>query len=403
VTDRYGPPGGPRPPVGRPGPPGPPGPPPRWSPPGRQPPPGGPPPTRRLDAPVARPAPRAPVREPAPVAPQRPTRPRRRERPSTGSLGTAAVLGLGAVVVTFSDLLGIDHRTPFVQSIAFRPQLATGLVLLAVLAALGGRGLRPTAVTLGVVGLLGLAMVAPRAVGSSETGATGGPELTVFTASAYVGRADPDALAEIVRTHNPDVVVLPEARGRLRDRLQQAIVDESGGEEGTSGYRVFAADARSDDSPMTVFVRRELGRPTVTPNRDTEFPSLIVDLADVDGRAVRVVATHPQSPKPGDTNAWRRDIAALSRWCTGERPTIVAGDLNATLDHAELRDATEGCTDAAEDVGEGLTGTWPSAAPRVLGVQIDHVLTSGGPRTREVEVLDVAGSDHRGVLARVGL
>ncbi|MDF2978513.1 MAG: hypothetical protein K0S40_3241 [Actinomycetospora sp.] len=381
MTDRNGPPGGPRPP----------GPPPRWSPPGTPPPPGGrppgSPPTRRLDASIARDEPRAPVREPAPVAPPGPPprRPRRGGRPSTGALVTAAVLGLGAAVVTFSDLLGIDDRTP------------------AVLAALGDRGLRPTAVTLGLVGLLGLAMVAPRAVGSSEAGATGGPELTVFTASAYVGRADPDALAQIVRTRNPDVVVLPEARGRLRDSLQQAIVDESGGEEGTSGYRVFAADASSDDSPMTVFVRRELGRPTVRPDRDTEFPSLIVDLADVDGRAVRVVATHPQSPKPGDTNAWRRDVAALSRWCTGERPTIVAGDLNATLDHAELRDAIDGCTDAAEDVGEGLIGTWPSAVPRVLGVQIDHVLAAGGPRAREVEVLDVEGSDHRGVLARVGL
>jgi len=313
------------------------------------------------------------------------------------------VLGLGAVVVTFSDLLGIDHRTPFVQSIAFRPQLAAGLVALAVLAALGGRALRPTAVALGLVGVLGLAMVLPRAVGSSETGATGGPELTVLTASAYLSRADPEALAQLVRSRNPDVVVLPEARGDLRERLQEAIVDESGGESGTSGYRVFAADARSDDSPMTVFVRRELGRPTVTPNRDTEFPSLVVDLADVDGRPVRVVATHPQSPKPGDTNAWRRDVAALSRWCTGERPTIVAGDLNATLDHAELREAIAGCTDAAEEVGEGLVGTWPSSVPRVLGVQIDHVLLSGGPRAREVEVVDVEGSDHRGVLARVGL
>jgi endonuclease/exonuclease/phosphatase (EEP) superfamily protein YafD len=81
----------------------------------------------------------------------------------------------------------------------------------------------------------------------------------------------------------------------------------------------------------------------------------------------------------------------------------VAGDLNATLDHAEFRDATAGCTDAASDVGEGLTGTWPSSAPRLLGVQIDHVLTAGGPRPREVEVVDVEGSDHRGVLARVGL
>ncbi|MHC1563397.1 endonuclease/exonuclease/phosphatase family protein [Actinomycetospora sp. C-140] len=313
------------------------------------------------------------------------------------------MLGLGAAVVTFSDRLGIDDRTPFVQTIAFRPQLAAGLVVLAVLIGVLARHAWPTAVALGLVGVVGLGIVAPRAVGSAEAGATGGPELTVLTASAYVSRADPEALAALIRTRTPDVVVLPEARGTLRNRLQQALVDESGGDQGVSGYRAFAADAPSDDSAMTVFVRRSLGRPTATPNRDTEFPSLIVDLPDVDGRAVRLVATHPQSPKPGDTYAWSRDVAALSRWCTGDRPTVVAGDLNATLDHAELRDATTGCTDAASDVGEGLTGTWPSALPTVFGAQIDHVLVSGGPQARDVEVVDVAGSDHRGVLARVGL
>jgi endonuclease/exonuclease/phosphatase (EEP) superfamily protein YafD len=118
---------------------------------------------------------------------------------------------------------------------------------------------------------------------------------------------------------------------------------------------------------------------------------------------VRVVATHTQSPKPGDTAAWRRDVAALSRWCTGERPTVVAGDLNATLDHAELREAIAGCTDTASDVGAGLSGTWPSALPRLFGAQIDHVLVAGGPRPRAAEVVDVPGSDHRGLLARVGL
>jgi endonuclease/exonuclease/phosphatase (EEP) superfamily protein YafD len=344
---------------------------------------------------------------PSPGRDRRPSRPRRSlprlPRAGAGAVGAALVLGIPAAVVTFSDLLGLDDRTPFVQTIAFRPQLAAGLTVFALLVGLLARRAWPVAAALGLIGVVGLAIVLPRAVGSSEAGATGGPELTVLTASAYLSRADPDALAALITSRTPDVVVLPEARGTLRDRLQQALVDTSGGEEGTSGYRVFAADARRDDSPMTVFVRRELGRPTATPNRDTEFPSLILDFDDVDGQPVRVVATHPQSPKPGDTNAWSRDVAALSRWCTGERPTVVAGDLNATLDHAELRDAIDGCTDAASDVGEGLTGTWPSAAPRLLGVQIDHVLTSGGPAAREVEVVDVPGSDHRGVLARVGL
>lgn len=318
-------------------------------------------------------------------------------------MAAAVVLGLPAAIVTFSDLLGVDHRTPFVQAIAFRPQIAAALFALGALMLVLSRRHWLAALTLGLVGVLGLGMVLPRAVGSPATGGTGGPELTVFTASAYLSRADPDGLASLITSRTPDVVVLPEARGTLRDSLQQALVDESGGEEGQSGYRAFTADARRDDSPMTVFVRRSVGRPTVTPNRDTEFPSLVVDLPDVDGQAVRVVATHPQSPRPGDTDAWSHDIAALSRWCTGERPTIVAGDLNATLDHAGLRAATEGCTDAASAVGEGLVGTWPSAAPRLLGAQIDHVLVAGGPQARQVDVLDVPGSDHRGVLARIGL
>ncbi|WP_345422708.1 endonuclease/exonuclease/phosphatase family protein, partial [Actinomycetospora chlora] len=330
--------------------------------------------------------------------------PRRLPRaPGAGAVGVAVVLGLGAAIVLFADALGIDDRTPFVQVIAFRPQLAAGLVVLAGLVLLLARRAWPTAVALGLVGVVGLGIVLPRAIASGQAGETGGPELTVLTASAYLSRADPEALAALIRARTPDVVVLPEARGSLRSSLQQALVDESGGEEGQSGYRAFAADAPGDDSAMSVFVRRDLGRPTATPNRDTEFPSLVLDLPDVEGRAVRVVATHPQSPKPGDTAAWRRDVGALSRWCTGDRATVVAGDLNATLDHAEFRSATAGCADAASEVGDGLAGTWPSALPSVLGAQIDHVLTAGGPQPRAAEVVDVPGSDHRGLLVRVGL
>jgi len=54
-------------------------------------------------------------------------------------------------------------------------------------------------------------------------------------------------------------------------------------------------------------------------------------------------------------------------------------------------------------VGEGLTSTWPTAWPRWLGVQIDHVLVSGGVRAAAARVLDLPGSDHRALLARVVL
>lgn len=333
-------------------------------------------------------------------APDAPTRrlprtpPRRRSWPQPGLLVAAVVLAVPAAVVVFADRLGIDHRTPFVQLIAFRWQLAAALVALGALAALV-RGLRPVGIALGLVGVVGLLLVAPRALpaGGAPEQAAGG-DLTVLSLNTYLGRADAEAIADLVADSRPDVVVLPEARSELRARVTRALADERGGRR----YQTASADRSADTSPMTIFVARDLGRANVRADRETEFPSLVVDLP---GR-LRVVATHPQSPKPGDTNAWRRDVAALARWCTDvERPTIVAGDLNATLDHAELRTATAGCTDAAAQVGEGLHGTWPAQLPGVFGTQIDHVMLAGGPQARSVEFPEVAGTDHRAVLARV--
>jgi hypothetical protein len=41
--------------------------------------------------------------------------------------------------------------------------------------------------------------------------------------------------------------------------------------------------------------------------------------------------------------------------------------------------------------------------PRWLGIQIDHVLVPAEAVTTRFDVLDLAGTDHRAVLARVRL
>ena len=338
-------------------------------------------PTRRLDVP----------------GPSRPAR-----RSLLGPTVVALVVAVPAAVVVFADALGVDHRTPFVQLIAFRPQIAAGLVVLSVVAGVLGRSraVLPTAVALGLVGALGLAAVAPRAgdAAADTPDAPGRRTLTVLTLNTYLGRADPDAVADVVRARRPDLVALPEAGGDLRRRLTALLDEDAGG----AGYRSSIADDAEDGSAMTVFVARGLGRPRVTVDRGGTFPAIVVDVAasGVPG-GLRFVAVHPQSPRPGDTGAWGRDVADLARWCTDGRPTVVAGDMNATADHREFADATAGCTDAASSVGEGLPGTWPAGLPRLLGAQIDHVLLAGGPRAADVAFLDVTGTDHRAVLATV--
>jgi endonuclease/exonuclease/phosphatase (EEP) superfamily protein YafD len=326
-------------------------------------------------------------------------------------IGALVVAGL-AILVLFPEALGLDARSPFAQVVAFRPQLAVVAVALAALAGLGAVSRRSgsdallVALALGLVGVVALVEVGARAAGSAPAVGTGGADsagssLVVLSLNTYKGQADPDALADLVRDRDPDLVALPEARGDLRRRLASRLDDDQGG----SGYRAYSADDTNDASGMTVFVRSSFGRPTVTQDRSATFPTIVVDLprsAPGVASGLRFVATHPRSPRPGGTGSWARDVSGLSRWCDAGRPTVVAGDMNSTEDQQAFADATASCSDAGSLTGDGLTGTWPSWLPGFLGAQIDHVLTAGGPRPTAFEVVPAAGTDHRAILARIG-
>ena len=58
---------------------------------------------------------------------------------------------------------------------------------------------------------------------------------------------------------------------------------------------------------------------------------------------------------------WRADLRALPPATRAAHVRIIAGDFNATLDHAELRRVLDrGYEDAADEMGHGLRATWPS-------------------------------------------
>jgi endonuclease/exonuclease/phosphatase family metal-dependent hydrolase len=83
---------------------------------------------------------------------------------------------------------------------------------------------------------------------------------------------------------------------------------------------------------------------------------------------------------------------------------IVAGDFNATRDHAPFRELLDGgLADVAD--AQGWTAwpgmTWPAdrAYPPVM--RLDHVLVSAGFGVRDVSVVQLPGTDHRAVVARL--
>jgi endonuclease/exonuclease/phosphatase (EEP) superfamily protein YafD len=245
------------------------------------------------------------------------------------------------------------------------------------------------------VALVGSSLVLPRAIPEldvPEPDALARPALTVLSFNTFEGRADVNVLADLIRSTRPDLVALPESGRRFGDRLLPLI----------PGYRFVTSQEKGRDvQGVSTLTRADLGDVTATIDRSTPFPS--VELRGGGLGSTRFVAFHSVAPTPGDVPQWSHDLGTLDRWCANRDAgqVIIAGDFNATLDHAVFRDAISGCLDAAERTGNGLTGTWPTRLPRAVGTQIDHVLATGGVTVESFAVHDVPGSDHRAVLSRL--
>ena len=101
---------------------------------------------------------------------------------------------------------------------------------------------------------------------------------------------------------------------------------------------------------------------------------------------------------------WDRDLRSLPAASPDGAITILAGDFNATLDHAELRRLIDtGYEDAAATVGDGLRPTWPQGRRFPPPVTIDHVLADERCGVRKVTVHTIPGTDHRAVFAELVL
>ena len=125
---------------------------------------------------------------------------------------------------------------------------------------------------------------------------------------------------------------------------------------------------------------------------------------------VTITAVHTQAPTPRRLHAWRADLAMLVRTVrTSSGPQILAGDFNASRDHAGFRQLlAAGVADAADIANGWRPGfTWPAhllpfSRRRWLALtRLDHVLVSPGIEVLAVRAVTVPGTDHKAVVARL--
>lgn len=290
-------------------------------------------------------------------------------------------------------LLGLERGFPMVAVLAWTPIAAAAAVVVVVVAAVLRQRVA-AALTLGAAVALSAA-VAPRALGgpSEAEGGSGAP-LRVMTVNMQFGTGSPSALMRLVRRTRPDVVSVQELTPALEHELAEAGLEralphtELQPAPGGGGMGLYS---------RLPFERRPA--PLGTSN-----PVLAVALR-LDGAApVELYAIHTAAPV-GDARvaAWRDDLRRLPPATPDGPVRVLAGDFNATLDHAELRRLLDhGYEDAAAQVGAGLRPTWPQGR-RLPPVTIDHVLADRRCGVRDVDVVTVPGTDHRAVIAELAL
>jgi endonuclease/exonuclease/phosphatase family metal-dependent hydrolase len=122
------------------------------------------------------------------------------------------------------------------------------------------------------------------------------------------------------------------------------------------------------------------------------MPGFLEATIDVCGRAVKVFTTHLDYR--ADPSVRRSQVGDMLRYIDSSVPTILAGDLNATPDAAELALLLRVLRDAwPSTAGAGLT--YPADNPVK---RIDYVLASSHFRVRSASVPATQASDHRPVV-----
>jgi endonuclease/exonuclease/phosphatase family metal-dependent hydrolase len=280
---------------------------------------------------------------------------------------------------------GADRALPLAPLMAVTPYLALAAAAAAALAA----ALRRPAAAVAALAVTGAfaALLVPRALSGGQAPAPpGGLEVTVMTVNLHLGRADATSIVDVVRDEGVDLLAVQELTPQAIRRLRAAGLDS----------RLPARLTPMRDDTSGLYTRGSLLAAGV--NRKERSVTASVQIA---GSRLTVTSVHPVPPTtPGSQERWRDVLRALPSASDQGAPRLILGDLNGTLDHAELRRLVDrGYNDAADVTGQGLRPTW--FAMPMPPLTLDHVLVDERVHVRSVTLEKVPETDHRALIARL--
>jgi endonuclease/exonuclease/phosphatase (EEP) superfamily protein YafD len=227
--------------------------------------------------------------------------------------------------------------------------------------------------------------VAPVAVCPVQMAATGQHPVHILTHNIWGRNRDLAALEGVILRQGPDVVVLQEVRphhlpllDRLRARYPYQAVCEGNPDCGIAILSRYPFEER-----------REVGDDAVTA---TEV------VLSIEGRKLVLLGTHVLRPFHG--RAQSAEFRALAPIVSAlPANAVVAGDFNSVVWSSNMARYVEASGVCAANTTQA---TWPQwLGP--FGVPIDHIFLKRGVRLLSIATLGDTGSDHKALLATVGI
>ncbi|HEV7186791.1 MAG TPA: endonuclease/exonuclease/phosphatase family protein [Blastococcus sp.] len=284
---------------------------------------------------------------------------------------------------------GCERGFPLVPAMSFTPY-AAATALLPLAAAVRARS-GPAAVLAAASGAVLAGSVLGRRRAPSPVAE--GPRLRIATVSLRRGLVHAGPVVQLVRRLDVDVLSVQELTPRAEHDLRSAGIEKLLPWSHVLPARAGSAPAASG----AVWTRLPAVAAGAVPGA-FEQPTARLQVPGAPAVELTAVHTWPPATSPRSVRTWASDLAALPA-PDREVLRVLAGDFNATLDHAALRAVLRrGWADAAQRAGRGLSWTWRPLRLPWPRLALDHVLVDPRISVAGMLLAHVAGSDHRALV-----
>ncbi|MCA9972137.1 MAG: endonuclease/exonuclease/phosphatase family protein [Anaerolineales bacterium] len=309
-------------------------------------------------------------------------KPRRWRAAAWGALG----------LVGLATLAGFGGRWFWLFEVAgfYRPQLAGGLLLAAVLPALRKR---PLPAVLCLLFALINALVLLPLYRSVPPAPPDTPALRLLVVNVQEKEDAAVALRRRIAALAPDVVVALEVDYAWAAAMRPLL----------ASHPYAWVEPRYAGRGIALFSRVPLDGVQVWDVVGADRPALLAEVT-VAGQRLTLVGLHPHpAVNPRDFRLRNAELARLAAFLAAQpHPVVVAGDLNLAPWGPVLADFLAAAGLENGRIGHGLLPTWPTRFP-LLRVPLDHVLVSPDLAVRAMHTPPADGADHLPLLAEIAL